>query len=172
MRRNVRAKIHFFKIFSISFRISSYKFIASEKPAFFAPFAQARPTKGDVFFRNAMKKQNMVFTFNFCLFTLYSLCLRVFVAETQSIKNEQLCKTNPISAKPKMNLNFYSTKYYENKSGLLTMEKQTQSNPSLPAYSGFTRHSVWRVYPPFTRLRWAGGLVRLRRIQKSGGLSD
>jgi hypothetical protein len=27
----------------------------------------------------------------------FSSCLRVFVAETQSIKNNKLCKTNPIS---------------------------------------------------------------------------
>jgi len=65
----------------------------------------------------------------------------------RSIKNEQLCKTNPISEKPKINLNYYKTKYYENKSGLLTMEKQTQTNPILPA-------------TPF------GGFIRLRRIQK------
>jgi hypothetical protein len=61
------------------------------------------------------------------------------VAETQlvrrsfseggSIKNNKLCKTNPISEKPKMNLNFYSTKDYENKPSLLTPGKQTQSNP-------------------------------------------
>jgi hypothetical protein len=38
---------------------------------------------------NIMKKQNTVFTFNFCLFTLYSLCLGVFVAT-------KLCKTKPI----------------------------------------------------------------------------
>jgi len=29
-----------------------------------------------------------------------------------------------------MNLNHYITEDYENKSGLLTMEKQTQSNPT------------------------------------------
>jgi hypothetical protein len=29
---------------------------------------------------NIMKKQNTVFTFNFCLFTLFSLCLSSFVA--------------------------------------------------------------------------------------------
>jgi len=32
-----------------------------------------------------------------------------------------------------MNLTFYSTKNYENKSGLLTTGKQTQSNPILSA---------------------------------------
>ena len=56
-------------------------------------------------------------------------CLRVFVAETQSIKNNKLCKTNPIFQMPKMNLSPCLTMDYENKSGLLTMAKQTQSNP-------------------------------------------
>jgi hypothetical protein len=51
--------------------------------------------------------------------------------ELQSIKITKLCETNPISKKPKMKLTFYLTKDYENKSGLLTMEKQTQSNPIL-----------------------------------------
>ena len=37
--------------------------------------------------------------------------------------------TNPISEKPKMNLNFYSAKNYDNKSGLLMTAKQTQTNP-------------------------------------------
>ena len=31
------------------------------------------------------------------IFTLYSSCLGVFVAETRSIKNNKLCKTKPIS---------------------------------------------------------------------------
>ncbi|MCJ7786636.1 hypothetical protein MUP06_00235, partial [Patescibacteria group bacterium] len=86
-----------------------------------------------------MKKQNTVSTFHFYLFTLYSLCLRVFVAETQlvrrslgeggSIKNNKLCKTNPISKKPEMKLTPCLTMAYENKPPLLTMQKQTQSNP-------------------------------------------
>jgi hypothetical protein len=38
-------------------------------------------------------------------------------------------KTNPISEKPKMKLNSYSTKDYENKPRLRTPGKQTQSNP-------------------------------------------
>ena len=56
--------------------------------------------RGDVCFRNAMEKQSTVFTFTFSLFTLYSLCLGVFVAGAQSIKNNKLCKTNPIPEKP------------------------------------------------------------------------
>jgi hypothetical protein len=57
----------------------------------------------------------------------------------RSINIERLCKTNPISKKLKMNLNHYITKDYENKSGLLTMEKQTQSNPNLSASGGADR---------------------------------
>jgi hypothetical protein len=52
------------------------------------------------------------------------------VAETQSIKNNKLCKTNPISEKPKMNLTSYATGDYENNSRLLKMAKQTQTNPT------------------------------------------
>jgi hypothetical protein len=68
------------------------------------------------------------------------------VVKNQSIKNNKLCETNPISEKQKMNLNPCSAKDYENKSPLLKMAKQTQSNPTcselvepiLPAYGGFT----------------------------------
>jgi len=38
--------------------------------------------------------------------------------------------TNPISEKPKMKLNSYSTKDYENEPRLRTPAKQTQSNPT------------------------------------------
>ena len=79
-----------------------------------------------VYFRNAMKKSSV----HLCeSVSNFSLCLGAFVAGTQSIKNNKLCKTNPIPEKPKMNLTFYSIKDYENKSGLLTPAKQTQSNP-------------------------------------------
>jgi hypothetical protein len=43
-----------------------------------------------------------------------------------------------------MSLTHYMTKEYENKSGLLTMEKQTQSNPILSASGGF---KMTRVMP-------------------------
>jgi hypothetical protein len=46
------------------------------------------------------------------------------------VATSYLFKTNPISEKPKMNLNHSITKDYENKSGLLTMEKQTQTKPN------------------------------------------
>jgi len=42
----------------------------------------------------------------------------------------QFCKTNPISEKPKMNLNHYTTRDYENKLTPSNAEKQTQSNPT------------------------------------------
>jgi hypothetical protein len=51
------------------------------------------------------------------------------VAETQSIKNNKLCETNPISEKPKTDLTNYITRDYDNKFGLLTMEKQSQTKP-------------------------------------------
>jgi hypothetical protein len=63
-----------------------------------------------------------------------NLCASVkSVVKNQSIKNNKLCETNPISKKPKMKLNHSMTRDYENKSGLLTMAKQTQSNPTLSA---------------------------------------
>jgi hypothetical protein len=92
------------------------------------------------------------------------------VVKNFSIKNNKLCKTNPISEKQKMNLSSYTTKTYGNKSRLLTMAKQTQSNPicselacpeqvpisrdaskgsNLPVVSLsnlFYRHSVWRKF--------------------------
>jgi len=69
------------------------------------------------------------------------------VAENVSIKNNKLCETNPISQKQKMNLSRYTTKNYDNKSGLLTMAKQTQSNPILSAVSGatFLNHNFFKV---------------------------
>jgi hypothetical protein len=59
------------------------------------------------------------------------------VAENISIKNNKLCKTNPISEMLKMNLNLYYTKDYENKSPLRTPAKQTQTKPILSASGGF-----------------------------------
>jgi hypothetical protein len=46
-----------------------------------------------------------------------------------SIKNIKLCKTNPISGTPKMNLTHYSRNRYDNNSGLLTMQKRSQNEP-------------------------------------------
>jgi hypothetical protein len=61
------------------------------------------------------------------------------VAENTSIKNIKLCKTNPISERPKMNLIYYTAKDYVNNLRLLKTQKQSQTNPILPAYGGFTR---------------------------------
>jgi hypothetical protein len=47
----------------------------------------------------------------------------------KSIKTTKLCETNPISGKPKINLTHYSTNRYDNNSGLLTMQKRSQTNP-------------------------------------------
>jgi hypothetical protein len=55
------------------------------------------------------------------------------ITQYGSIKIEQLCKTNPISEKPKIDLNNYMTKDYENEPRLRTPGKQTQSNPILSA---------------------------------------
>jgi hypothetical protein len=76
-----------------------------------------------------MKKQNasLLFTFTFSLFSLL-VAAKPF-GEAGSIKNNKLCETKPISEMPKINLSHYMTKDYDNKSGLLTMEKQTQTNP-------------------------------------------
>jgi len=48
-------------------------------------------------------------------------------------------QNKPNFRKAKMNLNLYMTKDYENKSGLLTMAKQTQTNPIKP---NLVRHSL------------------------------
>ena len=51
----------FFQNFFISFHISIYEFIASEKAIILASNAQVRPPKGNVFLRNAMKKSKSLF---------------------------------------------------------------------------------------------------------------
>jgi hypothetical protein len=76
-----------------------------------------------------MKKQNTIFTFNFYLFTLYSLCLGVFVVENISIKNNKLCETKPISDMPKMTLTSCSTMTNNKKQRTINYQKQTQTKP-------------------------------------------
>jgi hypothetical protein len=61
--------------------------------------------------------------------TPHQLNSRFFGAGNQSIKNNKLCKTNPISGNPKTNLNYYIANDYERKSGPLMMQKQTQTKP-------------------------------------------
>jgi len=90
-----------------------------------------------------MKETKHRFPFNFSLFVFFFACLGVAISEAGSIKNNKLCKTKPIYEEPKMTLNHYITKDYENKSGLLTREKQTQTNPiskATPASSGTVLH--------------------------------
>jgi hypothetical protein len=53
------------------------------------------------------------------------------VVKNQSIKNNKLCETKPISQKPKMNLTHYLTSDYDNNSDIPTLEKQTQTKPIL-----------------------------------------
>jgi hypothetical protein len=61
----------------------------------------------------------------------------VRLSGVQSIKNNKLCKTNPIFRESELNLSYYITNGYGNKLPLLQMQKQTQfkpnSNPILPA---------------------------------------
>jgi len=69
-------------------------------------------------------------------------------------------QNKPNFRKAKMNLNLYMTKDYENKSGLLTMAKQTQTNPIKP---NLVRRS--RFLRSFSEVEWR------RRIQKPQSLS-
>jgi hypothetical protein len=62
------------------------------------------------------------------------LFVRVFKCrlnnELQSIKNERLCKTNPISERPKMVVTLAITMTNNNKQRTMNYSKQTQSNPT------------------------------------------
>jgi len=102
MRRGGKSKNLFFNNFFISFHISTYKFIASEKSAFFAAFAHVRPTKGNacpvgcvvcypigVFFREIRDARYYIRD------TLHEI--RDTNNELRSINIERLCETNPIS---------------------------------------------------------------------------
>jgi len=64
-----------------------------------------------------------------------SLILSAF-GETQSIKNNKLCETNPISEMPKINLTPCSTMTNNNKQRTTNYSKQSQSNPILSAVGG------------------------------------
>ncbi len=52
-------------------------------------------------------------------------------AETQSIKNNKLCETNPISEMPKMAVTLVITMTNDKKQRTMNYSKQTQSNPIL-----------------------------------------
>ncbi len=69
---------------------------------------------------------------------IYS-CLKVFVAETGSIKIERLCKTNPISEMPEMIVTVVYTMTNNNEPGTMNYPKQTQSNPTCGEQSRTTR---------------------------------
>ena len=87
---------HFFKFFYLFPHKHLQIYTIPKNPRFSLQVRKFALLREDAFFRNAMKKQNTAFTFNFSPFTLYSSCLGVLVAKTQSIKNNKLCKTNPI----------------------------------------------------------------------------
>jgi hypothetical protein len=91
-----------------------------------------------------MKQQNTV---NLGNFYLSNQCESAqSVVKSQSIKNNKLCKTNPISEMPKMNLTNYMTKDYVNNLRLLKMEKQSQTKPILSASGGFIQTPrIWCV---------------------------
>jgi len=96
----------------------------------------------------------------------------------QITMNNEPIKTNPISEESKMSLTHYMTKEYENKSGLSTMEKQTQSNP---IYSELACTEQGRSVEPIsnvplqkwgiTRVDWFFAMTRgWRWIIGKGGL--
>jgi len=71
------------------------------------------------------------------------------------MKNEP--KTNPISEKPKMNLNFYSTKDYENKPPCRVQKNKANSNP-IPARYAIrnTRYEIQtQTKPVLSIVEWA-----------------
>jgi hypothetical protein len=86
------------------------------------------------------------------------------ITQYGSIKIEQLCKTNPISEKPKMNLTLYSTKDYEHKLPLRTLGKQTQSNPILSASGGFKGQAGEIIF----HLTILGDKCRSRKFNQQG----
>jgi hypothetical protein len=58
------------------------------------------------------------------------------VVKIQSIKNNKLCKTKPISEKPKMNLTPCLTMTNNKKQRTTNYSKQSQTKPILPAIAG------------------------------------
>ncbi|MFA5240123.1 MAG: hypothetical protein WC476_10530 [Phycisphaerae bacterium] len=57
----------------------------------------------------------------------FSLCLSAFVAGFQSIKNNKICKTNPIYKNRETNLTPYSTMTNNKKHRTMNYQKQTQN---------------------------------------------
>jgi len=67
-------------------------------------------------------------------------CLSAFVAEIQSIKNNKLCETKPISEMPKMVVTAVYTMTNNKKQRTINYSKQSQTNP---IYSVFIRVHSW-----------------------------
>ena len=133
MRRGVRAKIHFFKNFFISFHISIYKFIASEKHTIFRPNAQVRPTKGNacpvgcavrhpigVFCRNGKPLVELPITVLISVNPCQIITLVTFILLRPSTLVESALQITPFYAKQtqflksQMNVKPYNTTDYEN----------------------------------------------------------
>ncbi len=103
--QGVRAKIFFFIIFFISFHVSIYLLFASEKPAFFdqmRKFALLRGTPAPWDTPFAIPSGSILET----SFDKFILPIRFekpprHLSGVKSIINNKLCKTNPISEKPK-----------------------------------------------------------------------
>jgi len=60
--------------------------------------------------------------------------------KTNPIQSQSNPKQTQFSKRPKINLNFYSTMYYENKSNWTLVENKPNSNPIKPNFS------VRRIY--------------------------
>jgi hypothetical protein len=107
-----------------------------ESKTFFSINAQVRPTKGNVYYIRRIYNGYWFSGNNNYSFTHIPIYSFTF-----------LCETNPISQKQKMNSNPYTTKNYNNKSGLLTIPKQTQSNPILSKVSAaaFLNHNSFKA---------------------------
>jgi len=100
--QQVKSKNPFFHNFFYFFNCNDLAKTAPPKtPKFSHQTRMFALLREGVCFRDAMKNETLVYllTFHFYLFTL---CLSAFVAEIQSIKNNKLCKTNPISRMPKL----------------------------------------------------------------------
>ena len=72
----------------------------------------------------------------------FSVCSVSSVAQNVSIKNNKLCKTNPISEKPKMNLTLYITKDYENNRPCDGNAKTNPNKPNLVSLSNLFQYDL------------------------------
>jgi len=103
---------------------------------FFASNAHVRFILGRRSFYSLEELQMTIYHLLFNRPTLLIINFSVLsVAGNVSIKNNKLCETNPISKTPKMNITHYITNRYDDNSGLLQMQKQSQTNPIYPERS-------------------------------------